>query len=332
MSKDAQNARERDPSPVAKKFKFETGEMFEIFVSNIPYEVTEAGLHVAFERIFEKIPGGVKSARFSLKKGLAWLGLQSEQAVTAALVVEAELGRRKLRIQRSRCAIGPSEPETVKKTSEPNLPFAECWFCLGSSQCDPDYITSCTLQSYTTLARGGIADSHLVLSSVEHVDCFAKTTDLLQTDLQTQLQRLDERLGPSIWFERWTPFKFEEANHLQINFIPYEKKDRKVQSLNLESLGDKYTCKQVESLVEISTATAQGDTPHFWLRYLDDQDKEIFLVITAKAKGGNLPKDLGRELVCKLLDSEDRVDWRVCVVDKTTAIEKVLTLRTVLND
>ena len=296
--------------PPTKRQKTQTpSEDRVVFIANLPYQATQAGMELALRRIFKPV-GPIDSIRLNVAKGLAWVTFPTAQAAQSACCLPAQsLNNRQLRIQPSR----PFKNETA--------PQADCWFCLGNEDFEARYVVAASLEAYAVLAKGGITPYHTVIASVQHLsnwsDADNATSDRIE-EYTRQLQVVADEAGEDIViFERWLPMKSIEFNHLQVNIVPVPKDvdfSRVIAELSKHAVA-------AESIDQVRSIVGSPAQPYLWVRL----PSQSFLC------RGRLPVQLARELLCEALGCNDRVNWRDCIAEAEVEDERIEFLRRKLN-
>jgi RNA recognition motif-containing protein len=274
-----------------------------IFISNLPFQATDAGIQTALRRIFSQFDDKIQKITTNVTKGIAWIKFTNSQAAEAACAIPTpELNKRKLRVVPD----NRNQPEKVS-----TLPMEDCWFCLANPKFDFSQVIWASEENYVISSKGPITKNHLVISSVQHVPCLAKmesidsnkVLDLLDS-IKTKV--LSENSSSSvIIYERWIKFPKDEANHMQIHFIPCELSQTQIDAA-LEKVKNLLAWGEVDDFDQVKKKTQDGKSNYVWMKF-----PHKFILFT----DCKIPTNLPRDIICDVLECPNKKDWRNCQSD-----------------
>ena len=297
-----------------------------IFVGNLPYDASPAGMESALRRLFMKSAGVIEKIKLNIPKGLAWLTFDSAAAALAACNPSQPLALNKRQLRISMQRSGNSKPDTA--------PHSDCWFCLANPEFDQKYILTANLQAYTVLSKGGITAEHSVLSSVAHCPSAASlepdTAHEVQSMIDHMIAVFAKKDMDTVLFERWIPMRMQEANHLQIHLVPVRKgidwtyagsRIRQTQGLRVTS-----NEKIIDSVSLVKETVGESNQPYLWVMFPKTADRPDGLICT-----GRIPMHLAREVICETLGCPERSNWRDCQSKDDEELKVISILREELN-
>ena len=301
----------------------------ELFVSNIPYDVSTAGLEAALKRLFGKCEGYVGIKKMMIQKGFAVIEFDSNEHALTAIDKshDTKLGPRKLFVKLS-------DPEGAKRHrmdkeaheksqrnrgfDQDTTPNPDCWFCLANPNFDQNvvYAVDEATHVYAALAKGGITKYHSLIAPVTHYGCYATASNEVQMACDQMVERLQAVMSSmnqdAVYYERWIPLNSNAANHMQIHVIPIKKdleidwtgiikekgKEADIEFIRIKNHQDviekmKGILNRVSYLF-MSFPSREGESRDTWLGI------------------GRMTFTFPREVVCRGLELTERVDWKKC--------------------
>jgi hypothetical protein len=316
----------------------------ELFISNIPYNVTEAGVVTALKRIFAKQKGFVGIKKVTPERGFATVEFETPADAEAAVASKGEvkLGPRTLNIKLNdphgakvkrmerEARANEQRSETLGHDTDPN---PECWFCLANPSGDKNLIfaVDSSAEAYVSLSRGAITPLHSFVCPVTHFGCFAQASDQVRNVCVEYCSKMSDAMESidmdTIVYERWIPMNANAANHMQVHLVPIEKsKNSKIDWSRI--LKDKGRQSGVEFIrVKDHFEVAEkmkgilNRVSYLFISFMVDGKLENWLGL------GKLGFTFPREVICSGLECPDRVDWKTCVADSETENTQVERLR-----
>ena len=300
----------------------------EIFVANIPYNLSAAGLEGALKKLFGKFSGFVGIKKMVTDRGFAIIsfttGAHAAEAVKASQ--DASLGPRKLNVQLSR-------PPGDRGVSLSTSPDADCWFCLANPSLETHVIFGVdeSTHFYAARAKGALTDGHSLLCPVTHYGCFAQCPSEVQVACVKFVKRITHMFPDKhvIAYERWIPTN-AVTNHMQLHLVPVD------------------TTLDVDWVQLVKTKGKQAGIDFFSIRDIFDVTEKMkgithrvsYLLISVPDQKGQFVSLLGmgkmsftfpREIICDGLNKPDRIDWKVCQTTEAVETEQAGKLRELFN-
>lgn len=319
----------------------------DIFVNNIPFNVSQAGLETALKRMFSKFPGYIAVKKVNLQKGIAFVSFDNE--ANAAVAVDANqnqsLGPRKIFVQLSdQGGSGGRRFDRENRMNEQRsdgtagdtLPDAECWFCLANPSMETQNIFAMdeSASVYLNAAKGPVTKFHSLLCPVTHFSCFAaaspevrKLSSEYVNKYCSVFKREDFQV---VYYERWIPLGSSAANHMQIHLIPVAKELS--ESLDWCSVMRE---KGKESDINFIRVTDHEDVVER-MKGILGRVSYLFISFPGKKEADSRDNWLGlgkmnlqfpREIICTALRCSDRIDWQACQQEKNVQEEQVAFLK-----
>lgn len=299
----------------------DSDEVKQIFISNIPYDVSQVGLEGALKRMFGKYPSYKGIKKLVMNRGFAFV--EYGDAADAAKAVEEnqdkKMGPRTLRVQLSRPpARRTSQNDQPDQPVQCTLPDADCWFCLANPNFEKRMVFAVdeTASVYASLAKGQLTPGHSVVCPVTHFGCFAQADEKTRNaceEMVSKLTRLFEKQGKSVLvYERWIPMNTHSANHMQVHVVPianetnvdWEKllKD-KGRDIDIDFAEVDSHLQVVEKMKGILTRVS-----YLYIRVPGDNQVQYLGL-------GKMPFTFPREIVCAALGTPERIDWKSCAAE-----------------
>ena len=314
------------------------GEPKEVFISNIPFNVSEAGLTTALKRIFSKCNGFVGIKRLNVSKGFATVEFETNPDAVSAVDSnqEIKLGPRKLfvkvsdpsgaksrRMDRESSIQGQRNTQFEQDTS----PNPDCWFCLANPNFEKHtiYGVDDSAEVYVNLAKGGIRKYHSLICPVTHYGCFAQASETVREICVEYTERvlsmLNELEEDGVVFERWVPMSAYAANHMQIHVVPVQKEStvdwRQIMSHKGKASGIEFVrISRHEDVVEKMSGILSR-VSYLYLSYPGKEEREHWLGI------GKMNFAFPREIICEGLACPEKVDWKACQQPRDIEEEQV---------
>ena len=310
----------------------DSDEVKQIFVSNIPYDVSQVGLEGALKRMFGKYPSFKGIKKLIMNRGFAFIEFGDSADASRAVDEnqDKKMGPRTLRVQLSRppgrrTTAGDQPEQPVQCT----LPDADCWFCLANPNFEKRmvYAVDETASVYASLAKGQLTPGHSVVCPVTHFGCYAQADEKTRTacdEMVSKLTRLFEERGNKVLvYERWIPMNTHSANHMQVHVVPVSgdvdvdwvkvlKDKGKEIDINFAVVGSHLDV--VEKMKGILNRVS-----YLYVRIPGDRDQYLGL--------GKMPFTFPREIVCAALATPEKIDWKACVADPEDEEKALLDLK-----
>jgi len=191
-----------------------------------------------------------------------------------------------------------------------------CWFCLSSKEVEKHLIVSVGTHCYLALPKGGLTPDHVLILPIGHHQNLVSLPAEVEEEVgkfKSALRKMYKRLGKlPVFFER-----NYKTQHLQIQVVPVDKDlSDEVKKVFLDNAAEmEIDMNEIPPHVPLSQLAVQGQA-YF---YVEDPAKNKLFGRINK----NFPLQFGREVLAdsKLLDMEDRVDWKTCSMSKEEETE-----------
>ena len=290
----------------------------EVFISNIPYDVSQVGLEGALKRMFGKYPSFTGIRKLVMNRGFAFVGYDDPEDAEKAVAEnqDKKMGPRTLRVQLSRPAGWRANPnEKADAPTQCTLPDAECWFCLANPKFDKHlvYAVDETASVYASLAKGQLTPGHSVVCPVTHFGCYAQCDEKTRNacdEMITKLTRLFENRGQSVLiYERWIPMNTHSANHMQVHVVPIPREskadwDKLIRERGKDADIDFGTVESHTAVVEKMKGILNR-VSYLYFRLMGHETLHYLGL-------GKMSFTFPREIVCSGLGTPERIDWKAC--------------------
>ena len=318
----------------------------DIFVNNIPFNVSQAGVEAALKRIFSKSTGYVGIKRVVLQKGIAFVTFDSAENAEHAVSLNQDqsLGPRKLFVQ-----LSDEEGSRAKRLERGNRgsehsnegsltdshPNADCWFCLGNPAMETMsiYCMDPGASVYLNAAKGPVTKFHSLLCPVAHFSCFAAMSPEVRTVCSEYVDKYCRILEADdfqvVYFERWIPLPASAANHMQVNLIPIPAE----KSAEIDWVRAIKTRERVNEIQFIPVRDHEAVVEK--MRGILGRVSYLFISFPGKRGGsrenwlgiGRMAFDFPREIICTALSCPERIDWRNCRLEESVQEEVITALK-----
>lgn len=261
-------------------------------------------------------------------KGFGWVTFSSPEEAQAAcdLSEMLECGGRKIGICLSRRSGQGAKRREAQIVIEPH---ADCWFCLVNPKAEKHMIVDATTEVYVATAKGPVHRTHVLVLPVKHAPCFAACPPELQRAIQAHIvaiRRMCQHSGQDcIVWERWIPMASSGANHMQVQVLPISRERAGEARDVLMDMARRHLpdrgLKRIGGHEEVAEhLNDDASTPYIYFEVPGDstaKGREVERYVYAGVGGGpRIPVNLGRMYACRLLDCEDKLDWRQCQDDR----------------
>jgi RNA recognition motif-containing protein len=318
-------------------------EISEVFISNIPFNVSEAGLISALKRIFSKSPGFVQTKKVTTDRGFAIVEFESAEAAKDAIDQNrnTKLGPRTLNMKLNdpggakarrmeREVLEKDQKGEEDRDTDPN---PDCWFCLANPNAERSLIFGVdpSAEVYLSSSKGPITPMHSFVCPVTHYGCYAQADEKVRRLCDEYGKKMTEEMQKlemeTIIFERWIPLHSKAANHMQVHFIPFDKskfadiewshilKDqgRKMGVDFIRVRDHEEVCEKMRGIL--------NKVSYLFMSFPCDGERENWLGV------GKLSFTFPREVICSGLKCPERTEWKSCEVTPDEASKIVETLR-----
>lgn len=207
------------------------------------------------------------------------------------------------------------------KRQRQNFDQEKCWFCLSSKDVEKHLIISIGENFYLALAKGPLNSKHVLILSVTHVPATSKLT----TDDWAELEKFKTALRAYYASQEQVVVFYErnyKSSHLQINAIPVPKSIEWQIKLTFDDKAEEFNL-PFETVPKLTEPTELPEKGPYFLAELPDEST----LINKQMK--NFPLHYGRDVMCSenLLNCEDKVEWKECLLSREEEIEAVKNFR-----
>ncbi|KAG8041693.1 hypothetical protein G9C98_006988 [Cotesia typhae] len=212
--------------------------------------------------------------------------------------------------------------ENSKGTKKVKLEFdqAKCWFCLSSPHIDKHLIISIIDQVYVALAKGGLVDDHLLILPVSHHQSLVALPEKIEKEInktKDSLTRYYSYIGKvPVFFER-----NYKSSHCQLQVIPVDKNLEPYVKSTFQEIAkiENFQFSTINS--SLKEVTSPGET-YFYVQL--PSGEQLFHKIAK-----NFPLQFGRQVLAsrKILNLNDRIDWKTCQMNKDEETKIVTEIR-----
>ncbi|XP_043262500.1 CWF19-like protein 1 [Colletes gigas] len=212
--------------------------------------------------------------------------------------------------KRSRHADGPI------KRPKPEFDQAKCWFCLSSPEVSKHLVISVGSEVYVALARGGLVEDHFLILPITH----HQSLSILPKEVNEEMDLYKNAITKYYATMDKVPVFFErnyKTSHCQLQVIPVHKNLTPALKEMFEEMAECNNFKITE--LPMHTDLQQIAKPGILYFYVE-LPAGIKLYYRIKK---DFPLQFGREVLAsdRILDINDRVDWKDCQMDKEEEIE-----------
>lgn len=209
------------------------------------------------------------------------------------------------------------EPSKRSRNSEgsnkrPKREFdqAKCWFCLSSPEVSRHLVISVGTEIYVALARGGLVENHFLILPITHYQSLSILTKEVKNEMEQYKNAIKEYYATMdkvpVFFER--NFK---TSHCQLQAVPVHKNQAPDLKETFEEMAECNNFKLTE--LPPHTDLQQIAKPGVLYFYVELPSGEKLYYRIKK----DFPLQFGREVLAsdRILDLNDRVDWKDCQMD-----------------
>lgn len=212
--------------------------------------------------------------------------------------------------KRGRNSDGPN------KKPKPEFDQAKCWFCLSSPQVSKHLVISVGTEAYVALARGGLVENHLLILPITH----HQSLSILPKDVKEEMDLYKNAISKYYESMDKVPVFFErnyKTSHCQLQCVPVHKNQAPALKEMFQEMAE---CNNFK-LSELPTHSdlQQIAKPRVLYFYVElPGDEKLYYRIKK-----DFPLQFGREVLAsdRILDINDRADWKDCQMDKEEEAE-----------
>jgi Protein similar to CwfJ C-terminus 1/Protein similar to CwfJ C-terminus 2 len=192
----------------------------------------------------------------------------------------------------------------------------KCWFCLQSGDVEKHLIICIGTGIYVALAKGPINNHHVLILPIDHIQSSSQLSDenfqTMKIFKNSLKKFFDSKNMATVFFER-----NYKSSHCAVNAIAIPKDVEWQLGETLKDKAEEFNLKfeTIPKLMAPKDLPENG--PYFVIEFPDET------LITRDMKG--FPINFGRDVVCAegLLNAEDKIDWKSCLLPKGLEIDLV---------
>ncbi|XP_043484147.1 CWF19-like protein 1 [Leptopilina heterotoma] len=220
------------------------------------------------------------------------------------------------------------EKRKNKRSDQPNkkakfeFDQTKCWFCLSSPEVSKHLVISVGSEIYLALAKGGVVDDHFLILPVTHHQSLSILPESVAKEMKLYKEAVTKYYATTdrvpVFFER--NFK---TSHCQLQAIPVHKNQASALKETFEEVAEcnNFSLTEIPRNSQLQQIAQQGML-YFYVE-LPDGDKLYHRIKK------EFPLQFGREVLVsdRILDINDRADWRDCQMDKDKETELAMKIR-----
>lgn len=201
--------------------------------------------------------------------------------------------------------------DRVPKKPRAEFDQAKCWFCLSSPEVSKHLVISVGSECYVALAKGGLVEDHLLILPITH----HQSLSVLPKNILKEMEQYKEAITKYFATTERVPIFFErnyKTSHCQLQAVPIHKNQASVVKEMFEEMAECNNFKIGE--LPPHTDLQQIAKPGALYFYVELPNGQLLYHRIQK----DFPLQFGREvLACdRILDLNDRSDWKDCQMDK----------------
>lgn len=200
-----------------------------------------------------------------------------------------------------------------------------CWFCMGNPDVDRSLIIAVADHVYLTLAKGPVADGHVIILPIKHIEKMTDAPSGVEIEIHRFLEAMSlyyETQGKQlVWFERCY-----KSPHIQINAIPIDPSilSRGVIDKHLSELAlQKRLDVRLFNLRTVVNLRKNITSPYYF--YLQIGVERGYLIDITKES--DFPINFGRKIIAQALGVPEREFWKNCIEDEESVSRALFRFR-----
>ncbi|CAO1299250.1 unnamed protein product [Diamesa hyperborea] len=216
--------------------------------------------------------------------------------------------------------------DSNRKKFKQDLDQEKCWFCLSSESIEKHLIISVGDNFYIALAKGPLNNYHVLILPTQHIQSAAQLSEDHFQELELFKRALKKYFESkdmvAIFFER-----NYKTSHLQINAIGIAKDMEWQIKATFDDKSEEFGL-SFETIPKLESSKDLPDNAPYFVIELPGNDT----LLTRKMN--RFPINFGRDFLCAetLLNCEDKIDWRNCLLPKNIENDIVKTFRDTYKD
>ncbi|XP_066588758.1 CWF19-like protein 1 isoform X2 [Prorops nasuta] len=218
--------------------------------------------------------------------------------------------------KRSRNSTGPH------KRQKQEFDQAKCWFCLSSPEVSKHLVISVGTEVYVALAKGGLVEDHFLVLPITHHQSLSILPENVKDEMKLYKEAISKYYASmdkvAVFFER-----NYKTSHCQLQSVPVHKNQAGDLREMFEEMAESNNFK-IDELPAHSDLQqiAQPGVLYFYVEL--PSGEKLYHRIKK-----DFPLQFGREVLAsdRILDLNDRADWRDCQMDKEGETELAKKIR-----
>ncbi|KAG7201776.1 hypothetical protein KM043_004496 [Ampulex compressa] len=199
---------------------------------------------------------------------------------------------------------------------------AKCWFCLSSPEVSKHLVISVGTEIYMALAKGGLVENHFLILPITH----HQSLSILPKEVKEEMELYKKAITQYYASMDKVPVFFErnfKTSHCQLQVVPVHKNQAPALKEMFQEMAECNNFKITE--LPPHTNLQQIAKPGVLYFYVELPSGEMLYYRIKK----DFPLQFGREVLAsdRILDINDRADWKDCQMDKEEEIELAKKIR-----
>eukprot|EP01133_Synstelium_polycarpum_P007653 gene7653-8957_t len=201
-----------------------------------------------------------------------------------------------------------------------------CWFCLSSPEVESHLIVTIGSEAYLALPKGGIVMDNSLVVFIEHKPSYVSLADSERADvdklvdgLRTLHAKEDKVL---VVYERFINLKFSTQlhGHIQVVPIPIALQDKLQEAFTNHAEFQNVTMNIIDTFEQFKKDV--GDNQYFSVML--PNGKYMYVIVE---KGAHFDFQFGRQVLCDLLGTPERLNWKECALSKEEEEKQTVAFR-----
>lgn len=188
---------------------------------------------------------------------------------------------------------------------------------------------------YVALAKGALVPEHVLVLPIAHRQSLVALTPHEHREMLHYVLALRDMMAKRGGGQSIVVFERNyKTSHCQIQVVPIpadassDDEVKRIVEEEAESEGLDADSFQVLACADDLRLMLREQQPYFSLDLPSASERLLFRKFSNHEKGGRLPLNFGRQVLCKLLKlPDDRIDWRECVIGKEEESEQCKAFR-----
>ncbi|XP_012280243.1 CWF19-like protein 1 [Orussus abietinus] len=199
---------------------------------------------------------------------------------------------------------------------------SKCWFCLSSPKVSKHLVISVGTETYVALAKGGLVEDHFLILPITH----HQSLSILPEGVAAEMKLYKEAITKYYASMNKVPVFFErnyKSSHCQLQAVPVHKNQAPALKEAFQEVAE---CNRFQlDELPIHSDLQQIVKPGMLYFYVELPNGEMLYHRIKK----DFPLQFGREVLAsdRILDLNDRADWKECLMDEEKEAELAKNIR-----